>query len=157
MFYISCRDFRSSRSIQRSHLCEKRSTRGGPILARKFCLLYNLFSVVEKKKEDRLPSRETRSWTRKAHRSGSRTRTNEKSERKCVSIILARTFFMRSGIVLDVAFNREFYLNARLNSRGTTRRSGSLRERRNTCPFLVSERHVRRMDGKNFYPFYKKD
>ena len=33
----------------------RRGVRGGPILARKFCLLSNLFSVVEKKKEDRLP------------------------------------------------------------------------------------------------------
>ena len=33
----------------------RRGVRDGPILARKFCLLYNLFSVVEKKREDRLP------------------------------------------------------------------------------------------------------
>ena len=64
------------------------------------------------------------------------TNTNEKSERQCVSIILERTFFMRSGIGIDVAFNREFYLNVR-------RAIKFERDQRevNTCPFLVSERH----------------
>ena len=76
------------------------------------------------------------------------TNTNEKSERQCISIILSRTFFMRSGIGIDVAFNREFYLNVR-------RAIKFERDQRevNTCPFWSQNDTT---FGKNFYPLQKK-